>query len=144
MSYYWETSKDRLANVYVALFSGSGNAESRGVEIATEIERRGLSSKAGVLEVDCYIVNRVVYQEVVVSAAREFTVPVDLSFIRFPRTIPVAVTSTAVVQNGDEFIRSIDIAVDFLDYISEKFGLSDISDAIGSFGGRVASLLGWR
>jgi hypothetical protein len=144
MTYYWETNKDRLANVYVALFTGSGNAKARGEEIATKIEERGLSSKAGVLEVVCDIYNRVVYKEVVVSAVREFTVPVDLSIIQFPGTIQVAATSTAVVQNGDEFIRNIDIAVEFLGYISEKFGLSDLSDAIGSVGSGAASLLGWR
>ena len=143
MSYRWETEKSGLKNVYVALFSGIGNAAARGEDIVTEIEKRGVSSKAGELSVDCYIVNRIVYKEVVVTAARTFKPPVDLALIRFPGTIIIEVTSTAVVQNGDEFVRNMDIAVDFVKFIGEKYELDDIAKAISGFRGKVASLLGW-
>jgi len=143
MSYKWETDKRRLVNVYVALFRGSANAESRGEDIAITMESRGISPKAGVLSVECNILNRFVYKEVVVTATREFTTPVDLSLIGFPETINVTVTSTAVVVNGDEFVRNMDLAVDFVEYISEKFGLSEIAETIGSFRRQVASVLGW-
>lgn len=143
MSYYWETNKSRLTNVYVALFSGAGANASRGEEIAASAEGRGLSSKAGVLTVECSIVNWIVYSEVVVTARREFTAPVDLSFVGFPATIPIEVTSTAVVQNGDEFVRNMDLAAEFARYLIEKFGLSDIADSITSFGSRVSSFFGW-
>jgi len=143
MDYYWETKKGRLDNVYVALFSGSGDISYEGETIVAEIEARSLSSKAGVLTVESYIFNRFIYKEVVVTATREFTIPVDLSFVGFPRTIPVTVTSTAVVQNGDEFVRNMDMAVDFVEYISEKYNLGSISDTISSFGAKAKSVLGW-
>jgi len=143
MTYYWETDKSKLKNVYVALFTSVDNAASRGEEIVIEIEGRGLSSKAGVLSVNCYIVNRFVYKEVVVTAVREFTTPVKMPLIGFPEQITVGATSTAVVVNGDEFVRSIDLAVEFIRYLSEKFDLSDISEAIDSFRRQVSSIMGW-
>jgi len=143
MSFYWETNKSNLKNVYAALFSGSGDVQIKGEDIVIEIEGRSVSSKAGHLTIECYVVNKIVYKEIVVTATREFNVPVDLSLIRFPDTIPVTVTSTAVVQNGDEFVRNVDLAVDFAKYAAEKLGISNISETIGSFGGRVASILGW-
>jgi hypothetical protein len=143
MSFYWESNKGNLKNVYIDLFSGIGDAQSRGEDIVIEIEGRSLSSKAGELSVECFIVNRIVYKEVVVTATRELPAPVDLSFIRFPATIPVTATSTAAVQNADEFIRNIDLAVDFVDYVKEQFNLTDISDAISSLGSKVTSLFGW-
>jgi preprotein translocase subunit Sec63 len=132
--------KDDLVNVYTALFSGTGHGGAKGGTIATTVEEQSISSKAGDLTVDCYIVNRLIYKEVVVTATREFEVPIDLSFIFFPKTIPITVTSTAVVQNGDEFVRNIDMASDFVDFILDQFGLTDLRNAIGAFGARVIHL----
>jgi len=143
MSLRWEKDKRNLKNVYENLFSNSGGVQDKGEEIVTRVEGRSLSSKAGTLNVVCCIANKIVYKEVVVTATREFTVPSGLSFIGFPDTIPITVTSTAVVQNGDEFIRDIDIAVDFVKYISEKLGLNDIADSISTVGGKIAGFLGW-
>ena len=139
----WETDKDRLKNVYAALFSGMGDVQSRSEEIVSTIEGRSLSSKAGVLKVETIVVNKIVYKEVVVTATRAFDVPVDLSFVGFPGTIEITATSTAVVQNGDEFVRTLDMAVDFVGFATEKFGLTDIADTISSFGSRVSTLFGW-
>lgn len=144
LSYYWERDKSRLANVYEALFSGGGDVQGKGEEIVTRIEGRSLSSKAGTLSVDCYMENKIIYKEVVVTATRVFTVPIGLSFIGFPDTVPITVASTAVVQNGDEFVRSIDIAVDFVKYISEKLHLDNITDNISSYGNQLSGLLGWK
>jgi hypothetical protein len=143
MSFYWEDNKRNLKNVYVELFSGGGDIQEKGEAIVIEIEGRSLSSKAGNLDVICYLVNRFVYKEVVVTATREFNVPIDLSFIRFPETIPVTVTSMAVVQNGDEFIRNIDIAVDFIEFTSEKLNISKATDVVGSFWDKARTFLGW-
>ena len=145
MAYEWVSNRADLKNVYAALFFCE-DIQSVSEDIVTEIEGRSLSSKAGELSVEGYLLNRIIYKEVVVTATREFRLPTDLnflSFIRFPQTIPVTVTSTAVVQNGDEFIRNMDIAVDFSEYLSKKFGLSDISGTISSYGDRVKKLLGW-
>ena len=143
MTHYWKTDKNQLKNVYAALFSGDSGAEEKGEEIVAEIERRGISSKAGELSMQCNIINRIIYKEVVVTATREFTSPVNLNFIGFPRTIPVSVTSTAVVQNGDEFVRSMDLASDFAEYLLKKFNLTNITDSIGSFGSKISELFGW-
>jgi len=143
MTYYRETDKRRLKNVYAELFMDSGNAQGKGEAIVNEIENRGISSKAGQISVDGFIANRIIYKEAVITATREFPMPVDLSFIGFPKTITVTATSTAVVQNADEFVRSIDMASDYADFVSEKYGLSNITDAISSFGSRITALLGW-
>lgn len=54
----------------------------------------------------------------------------NLEIINFPKEIPITVTSTAVVQNGDEFVRNIDLAADFVGYLEEKYNL-DISGLTG-------------
>ena len=143
MFYYWEYDKRGLTNVYAALFSGHDNVQLKGENIVTAIEERSISSKAGTLSVSCHIDNKIVYKEVVVTATREFAMPVNLSFIGFPEDISITVTSTAVIQNGDEFVRNMDLAVDFVKFISKKFGLDDVADSISSFGGKVASFMGW-
>jgi len=143
MVYYRERDKRRLRNVYADLFTESDNVQSKAEAIVLEVERRGISSKAGHLSVDSFIENRIIYKEAVVTAAREFRMPIDLSFIGFPETVIVTATSTAVVQNADEFVRSIDMADDFANFVSEKYGLSNITDTISSFGSRITGLLGW-
>jgi len=143
IAYYHETDKNKLKNVYAELFTGSNDIQSKGETIVIDIEKRGISSKAGQLSVDSYLVNRIVYKEIVVTATREFPMPVDLSFVGFPETISVTATSTAVVLDGDEFVRNIDIASDFAEYIIEKYELGNIKDAISSFGSRVSGFLGW-
>jgi len=143
MSYYRETNIRNLKNVYVDLFSDSGDVQSKGEAIVKEQESRSISSKAGDLSVESNVTNRIIYKEAVVTATREFPMPVDLSFIGFPNTISVTATSTVFVQNSDEFIRNIDMASDFLEFIIDRYNLSGLTDAIGSFGSRVAGLLGW-
>jgi len=143
MSYVWETDKGRLPNVYVALFSVFRDTTSKGEKITINIEEQGISAKAGNLKVVCYPVNRILYKEIVVTASREYTMPVNLSIIGFPETLSIAVTSTSVVLNGDEFVRNIDLASDFAEYISKKFGLSDTAGSINSSLGKVSSFFGW-
>lgn len=55
------------------------------------------------------------------SYTRTIPMPVDLSFVKFPKEIPITVTSTAVVQNGDEFVRNIDLIADFIGYLEEQY-----------------------
>ena len=144
MNYYWAENKGELRSVYTTFFSGSGGSlEDMAEAIVTYAENRSVSSKSGTLEVSAGIMNRLIYKEVVVTATRTFTVPVNLSFISFPETIAVTATSTAVVQDGDEFIRNMDIAADFVTFIGEKYGLTNITDTIKSFGERLAAIMGW-
>jgi len=144
MSYYWETDRSNLENVYASLFSGMGDVQSRSKDIVEGIESHSLSSRAGELTVECHVLNRIVYKEVVVTAERKFEMPVDLAFIQFPRTISIKVASTAVVQNGDEFVRNVDMAVGFAGFVTEKLGLTGIKDAFGTIDGKVSAFLGWK
>ena len=143
MSFYRENDIRQLKNVYVDLFAKDGDIQNKGESIVVEIESRSISSRAGQLSVESGIFNRILYKEAVVTATREFTMPVDLSFIGFPVIIAATATSTAVVQNADEFIRNIDMAGDFVGFIADKYNLHYVMDAISSFGNRVTGILGW-
>lgn len=143
MSYYRQTDKRQLSNVYVDLFTGSGDVQSKGEAIVIELERNSISSKSGELRVESSIEDMIFYKEIVVTAVREYAIPVNLTFIGFPESISVTATSTVVVQNADEFIRSVDIASNFLDFIIDKYNLHSIFEAISSFGSKVTGLLGW-
>lgn len=124
MGYYWRDNNNPPSNVYTALFSaffkGSGeDAES----IVEQMEKINLVGSAGELSVQCKINNYVIYKEIIVTATREIPIPVNLEIIHFPKEIPITVSSTAVVQNGDEFVRNIDLAADFVEYLDEEYGL---------------------
>ena len=140
--YFWEKDKNSLANVYSSGFSGIDDAGDRADGIVKLADSRAPRLRGGELGISAYVNDRIIYKEIVVTATHTFTSPVDLSIVGFPREIEITVTSTAVVHDGDEFIRNVDLTVDFLDFISEKFGLSDIGDAIGSFGNRFKSIIG--
>ena len=84
----------------------------------------GLMLRQGDMSVTCQINNYIIYQEVVVTAVDTVHVPIDLSFVKFPNTIDLTTSSTAVVQNGDEFVRNMDIAADFVKYLDQRFGIS--------------------
>jgi hypothetical protein len=158
MKYEWLNDKDDLSvkgsrNVYIAtvksMLSGS-NSEKAEVSVE-KAENRVVLTPAGDsgefdgnLQVSFGAVNYIVYKEIIVTATRTIPVPLNLSIIRFPKEIPITVTSTAVVQNGDEFIRNMDIAVDFVEYIDEQLGISS-SAAFQKFSemmGKVTDFLG--
>lgn len=122
MKYRW---KHVAGNVYAAIFSSffSGESKNEAATIVKSIDGESLVSKSGELTVECKVVNLVVYSEISVTATRMIPMPVDLSIVGFPTEIPVTVTSTAVVQNGDEFVRNIDIAAEYVDYLDKKYNL---------------------
>jgi len=142
MSYYLETDKNKLENVYADLFSSSADIQVKGEDITISVESSGVSSKAGELTVGCTDDNKMLYREIVIVASREYPMPVDLSFIGFPNSITVTAASTAVALNAEEFVRTIDIASDFTEYIIDRYKLHNVEDSIGSFGRRVSPLLG--
>ena len=143
LSYYRHSNINQLNNVYADFFTKNENTESRGELITTKLEAKSISAKSGQLSVESSVVNNIFYKEVVVTAKREFPMPVDLSFIGFPAVITVTASSTAAVNNAEEFVRSIDMASDFAGFIEDRYGLHDITNAISSFGSRITSLLGW-
>ena len=144
MNYYRADTKRQLKNVYVTMFTGTRDAVKKGEDIVIKTEKSGISPKAGVLDVKCRLANYVVYQEIIVTATREYRIPVNLSFINFPDTIRITVTSTAVVHNGDEFVRNMDIAAEFLTYCVEKLGLTGATDKISEYWDKGAKAIGVR
>jgi len=132
--------------VYVTLFksifnSGTGGAESI-AESMDRSENIPIISN-GDLTVECSLVNYVVYKEIIVTATRTIPVPF-LTTIKFPETIDLVVTSKAVVQNGDEFIRNVDIAVDFLAYLRNRFpdSVGKVFDKAGELGSKISDFFG--
>lgn len=147
MSYLWAKDKKSLNNVYVSLIKsvvpGDDDAD-KAETIVRKVEENGISVKAGTLTVEYGIVNYIVYKEIIVTATRTIPVAVDLSFIGFPKEIPITVTSTAVVQNGDEFVRNMDIAVDLVEHLKENSDIDNMFKSVGELGNKFASILGWR
>ena len=133
--------------VYVALFksvfAGNPGAAEDIMRSIDEKENKPIIDN-GELIVECKVVNYVVYKEVVVTATRSIPVPIDLSIIQFPKTIDLVVTSKAVVQNGDEFVRNVDLAVDFVYWAGEQLGL-DVKGIFGKIeeaGSKISYLFG--
>ena len=126
MKYEWVSTRASLPNVYVAILASffKGDAQDQAETIVETIDGKSVIRYQGDLEVRCDVNNYVIYKEIVVTASRTIPVPVNLSFVNFPTEIPVTVTSTAVVQNGDEFVRNIDLAAQFVKYLAEEHNLS--------------------
>lgn len=118
LAYQWLDKNNPPNNVYAAViaafFKGDGDAKT----IVENLEKNNLVGRVGKLTVSCEIHNYVIYKEIVVTAERMIPTPVNLEIVNFPKEIPITVSSTAVVQNGDEFVRNIDIAKDFVEYLN--------------------------
>lgn len=142
LTYYWETDRGSLGNVYASLIkalAGSGRDEAdEARQTVIHMEKRGPFQPAGDLTVEFQAVNYIVYKEVVVTATRTIPMPVDLSFVRFPKEIPITVTSTAVVQNGDEFVRNMDLAAS----VADQLGVSEMFGNLKKLGGKITGFLG--
>lgn len=123
LSYKWAGSKSELPNVYVALVNsmGKGDYNNKARTIVTKLESKTPTFKSGTLEVKCYVNNYIIYKEIIVTATRKISSPINLSFINFPTEIPITVSSTAVVQNGDEFTRNVDLAVEVVGKLRKKY-----------------------
>ena len=146
MKYVWVTDKSELGGVYGSLLRAiGGNSRDDGENartIVTTLDERGVLNTPGELTVEYGVVNYVIYKEIVVTATRTVPIPVDLSFVRFPREIPITVTSTAVVQNGDEFVRNMDLAADIITFIADETGISGVFQKAGEVCGKFNDLLG--
>jgi hypothetical protein len=96
---------------------------------------RGIVFAPGRVDVEYEVKNYVIYQEVVVRVKQTIPMPVNLSFIGFPRDLEITQEARAVVQNGDEFVRNIDIAKDMVIWLDNKFNISGgIQEALSKAG----------
>ena len=71
----------------------------------------------GDLAVECSVTNYIVYKEITVTATRDIQIPIKLPVFGSPPDIKLVVSSKAVVQDGDEFVRNVDMVVDLMTYI---------------------------
>ena len=142
MNFYWEIDKERLGSIYSLNNKKSGDIFVQAEKIVKEVDKQLASLRDGDLTIDCRVINKIILKEYSITATRRFTVPVNLTFIGFPEVIDITVTSTAISHDGDEFIRTIDLATDFSEYIKNKFELSNAGDAVSSFTSRFKAMIG--
>lgn len=134
----------KAGNVYETLFKAFGKKDEAGI---AETSVRRLEKQYTMLrQLDDYdhseqfsntgltitydVLNLILYKEVIVTAQRRIPLPVDLSFLGLPETLNITVTSVAAVQNGEEFVRDVDIVVDFVRWLDDKYGISDNFESI--------------
>ena len=141
MSYYRERDIRRLGSVYSRGFGNIDDISARAEAIVKGVDRRFLSLREGEMTVECTIRNNILFREVAVTATRRFTSPINLSFIGFPETIDISVTATAVVNDGDEFIRNIDLIMDFSAYIENRYGFPNVGETIATLGSRFLGII---
>ena len=146
MHYSWAESRSDLSNVYVSLissFKSTNRDDADDAErIVSAVVKSGVSTAPGKLQVEYTVVNHIVYKEIIVTATKRIPSPVRMPMVGFPEEIPITVSSTAVVTNGDEFVRNIDIAADLAGFLAEKTGLDDLFGKVGEFFDKVYNFLG--
>ena len=111
-------------NVYAALTNSllSAQDKHKAETIVKNMEERSFFRAPGTLTVECGAVNFLIYKELTVTATRAIPMPVDLSFVRFPKTLEITASSTAVVHDVDGFIRDVDMLTDILPYLGWSAG----------------------
>lgn len=143
LTYNWFSSRSELGSVYKSVIGGlTGSARDDADNAKTAVinmEKKNIQMPDSDLTVEFGILNYIVYKEIVVTAKRAVRSPVNLSFIGFPDSIPMEVTSTAVVVNGDEFIRNMDLAVEIMD---DLFDLNEIFSGIQKIMNKFNNFLG--
>ena len=143
-SYRW-ASKDELPNVYTSVFRalgtigrnngngrGSGHDDAQDAEdIVNSTYEKAVLYKQGSLTVEYSVKNYVVYKEITVTAREEIDFPINLSWIGLDGKLDIVTSSSAVVHDGDEFIRDMDLAADVVEFIGEKTGLDKMFKSVG-------------
>ena len=116
-------------SVYVTLVKGlfgidQSQAESQAEQITNNMAKNAILPVSSTVDAKVTVKNFVIYQEVTVTLTQTVPMPVDLSFIGFPTELVLVQSASAVVQNGDEFVRDIDIAKDMVIWLDNKLGVS--------------------
>lgn len=131
LQYEWLNDRRDLGNVYgsvLGALAGNGRDDEDNARRAVlNMENKNIQKPASDLTVEYGVVNYIVYKEIVVTAKRTVPVPLNLTMFGIPRNLELVVTSTAVVQNGDEFIRNMDLAVDVMD---DLFGVREMFSSL--------------
>jgi len=116
-------------SVYGAAIDGmwltKEEAEAKAASIVEHYAGKGVFAVPGKIDVQCSTTNYVIYQEVCVTVTQTIPVPVNFSFIGIPSELTLVQEAKAVVQNGDEFIRNVDIVKDLGIWAADEFGVSE-------------------
>lgn len=143
LSYHWLESRRELGSVYGSLigaFTGNNrDDEDNARQAVINMEKKNIVKPKNDLTVEYSVVNYIIYKEIVVSATRTIPLPVNLTFVGMPKEMRLSVTSTAVVVNGDEFIRNMDLAVDVMDAL---FNVREIFSGLGRICDKFYDFLG--
>lgn len=124
-------------SVYVTAFKGifgGGISRDHAGQIATHRAENAIMPVSSRIDVDVKVTNFVVYREITVTLTQTVPMPVDLSFIGFPKELRLEQQASAVVQDGDEFVRNIDIAKDMMVWLDSKLGISQSLRESGALG----------
>lgn len=124
-------------SVYVTLMNGIlGNnldVKDQAEQIAAHMAQNAILPVSSTVKADLDVINYLVYQKLTVTLTQTIPMPVDLSFIGFPTELVLVQSASAVVQNGDEFVRDIDIAKDMVEWLDKKIGVSEwLEEKIGA------------
>lgn len=115
-------------SVYITLVKGIAGSnldvKAQAEKIAAHMAKNAILPVSSTVNVDLEVINYIVYQELTVTLTQTVPMPVDLSFIGFPTELVLVQSASAVVQNGDEFVRDIDIAKDMVIWLDKKLGVS--------------------
>lgn len=97
------------------------------------------------VKVDYKLTKYILYNEVSVTATKHIRFPINIAWMGMTNEIDISVTSTAVVNNGDEFIRGMDLATDIVMKFDEKTGghLKGLSDKLDEKLNRFAQFMNW-
>ena len=143
LQYEWLKDRSQLSNVYASLIGalegGKGDEADAAEQAVMNMENKNIQKPSAHLTVEYGVVNYIVYKEIVVTARRTIPLPISLGLFGIPDTVDLAVTSTAVVQNGDEFIRNMDLAVDVMD---DLFDLKETFSGLRTICGKFNDFLG--
>jgi hypothetical protein len=118
-------------NVYVKAFTntfGNNNspeAQHKAQHIVENVVRNSFMPIPGTITVrDPIFTNAFFYKEVVITVERQMNMPVNLSLIGFPTSITLTQEARAVILDGDEFVRTVDIAKDIFLWLDNKLDIS--------------------
>ena len=132
LSYNENTMKFGTLNhpqdVYGALTNGlfTSGDRHKAETIVINMEKKNFLKAPGKLTIECGAVNYLIYKEITITATRTIPMPVDLSFVKFPKELEITASSTAVVQDVDGFIRDVDMINDIMRYLNiNAMGLFD-------------------
>jgi hypothetical protein len=125
------THESEQRNVYVKAFqdtfgnSNSPEAQNKAQRIVESIAGNNFLPIPGTITVkEPIYTNAFFYQEVIVTVEKQISTPVDLSLIGFPTSITLTQEARVVILDGDEFVRTIDIAKDLILWLDNKFDIS--------------------